>query len=130
MANLYTTCGNEGRFRDYQTWGIEPRFNAQFEFGAVRNDLNLGFRFHKENQERVQKNGDLPTSRDGVIAENNNRQNEAISGFVQNRFIYQDFALTAGVRIEKISFSRLNRLNNATGKTEITEVIPGVGVTL
>ena len=129
MANLYTTCGNEGRLRDYRTWGIEPRLNAQFELGAIRNDLNLGFRYHRENQNRIQKNGDVPTSRDGVIIENNNRQNEALSGFIQNRFIYKNLAFTAGVRIEKIDFSRLNRLNNASGKTEITEVIPGVGVT-
>lgn len=129
MANLYTTCGNEGRLRDYRTWGIEPRFNVQFKFGAVRNDLNLGFRYTRENQERIQKNGDVPTARDGVIAENNNRQNEAISGFVQNRFIYKDIAITAGVRIEKIDYSRLNRLNNAAGNTEITQVIPGIGIT-
>jgi Fe(3+) dicitrate transport protein len=130
MANLLTTCGNEGRLRDYKNWGIEPRFNAQFEFGAVRNDLNLGLRYTSENQDRLQINGDTPNARTGATSENNNRQNEAVSGFVQNRFIYKNFALTAGVRIEKIDFSRLNLLTNATGKTEITEVIPGVGVTI
>ncbi len=129
IAHLNTTCGIEGRLRDYRTWGIEPRFNAQFDIGRLRNDLNLGFRYARENQERIQKNGEWPTSRDGVIAENNNRRNEAVSGFVQNRFLYQDFAITAGVRIEKINFGRLNRLNQTTGKTEITEVIPGFGVT-
>lgn len=129
MANLLTTCGNEGRLRDYRTWGIEPRFNAQFELGTVRNDLNLGFRYTREKQERLQINGDTPTARMGVTVENNNRQNEAVSGFIQNRFIYKDVAITAGVRIEKINYSRLNRLNNATGKTEITEVIPGIGIT-
>lgn len=129
MLNLYTTCGNEGRLRDYRTWGIESRFNAQFKFGVVRNDLNLGFRYTREKQERLQINGDTPTARTGVTVENNNRQNEAVSGFIQNRFIFKDVAITAGIRIEKIDYSRLNRLNNATGNTEITQVIPGIGIT-
>lgn len=129
MANLMTTCGNEGRLRDYKNWGIEPRFNAQFDFGGVRNDFNVGFRYTKENQDRLQINGDTPNARTGANSENNNRKNEAISGFIQNRFIYKDLAITTGVRVEKIDFTRLNLLNNATGKTEITEVIPGVGVT-
>ncbi|MBA2737420.1 MAG: TonB-dependent receptor plug domain-containing protein, partial [Pyrinomonadaceae bacterium] len=83
LADLNTTCGNEGRLRDYFMIGIEPRLNAQFNLGKVKNEFNIGFRVHREDQDRLQKNGDLPTSRDGVIAENNERQSLAQSGFVQ-----------------------------------------------
>jgi Fe(3+) dicitrate transport protein len=129
MADLNTTCGNEGRLRDYRTVGIEPRFNANFDIGSVRNNLSLGFRFHREAQNRLQKNGDLPNSRDGIIVEDNLRKNSAFSGFVQNRFVWKDFAFTTGVRIENIKYKRENRLTGAGGKTEITEVIPGFGAT-
>jgi Fe(3+) dicitrate transport protein len=71
IQDLNTTCGNQGRLRDYLTIGIEPRLNANFNLGAVKNELNIGFRVHREDQDRIQKNGDLPTSRDGLIAENN-----------------------------------------------------------
>ena len=112
--------------------GIEPRLNAVFDTGAVRNELNIGFRVHHEDQNRVQKNGDLPNSRDGVIAENNERQSLAYSGFVQHRFIWRDFAFTPGVRIERIKYERTNRLANSgigvTGNTTVTEVIPGFGI--
>ncbi len=132
LADLSTTCGNEGRLRDYLTIGVEPRLNANFNLGAVKNEFNIGFRVHREDQDRIQKNGDLPTSRDGVIAENNERQALAYSGFAQNRFIWKDFAFTPGVRIEKIEYQRTNRLANggagATGNTTVTEVIPGFGV--
>ncbi|HXH70195.1 MAG TPA: TonB-dependent receptor [Pyrinomonadaceae bacterium] len=129
LQDLNSTCGNQGRLRDYRIYGIEPRFNLQFDLGNVRNDLNVGFRAHYENQDRRQKNGDLPTSRDGVLVESNVRQNSAYSGFVQNRFIWKNFSLTPGVRIENIKFKRTNRLNNTSGETTLTQVIPGIGAT-
>lgn len=128
MADLYTNCGIEGRLRDYRVYGIEPRFDWQFNTGRVRNDFSLGFRYHYENQDRRQLNGDLPNSRDGVLAESNIRRNTAVSGFLQNRFIFGNLAITPGVRVEKINFKRINRLNGASGETDLTQVIPGIGV--
>ncbi len=132
LADLHTTCGNEGRLRDYLTIGFEPRLNVNFDLGPVRNELNIGFRIHFEDQERIQKNGDLPNSRDGVVVENNERRALAQSGFIQHRFIWKDLAVTPGVRFERIEFQRTNRManggNGAMGKTTVTEVIPGFGV--
>ncbi|MDQ3181261.1 MAG: TonB-dependent receptor, partial [Acidobacteriota bacterium] len=129
LQDLNTTCGNQGRLRDYLIYGVEPRFNMQFDLGKVRSDFNAGFRIHFENQDRRQKNGDLPDSRDGILVENNVRRNLAYSGFVQNRFIWKDFSFTPGVRIENIKFKRVNRLNQTVGETNLTQVIPGFGVT-
>lgn len=132
IQDLNTTCGNQGRLRDYLTVGIEPRLNAVFKTGAVRNELNIGFRVHREDQDRIQKNGNLPNSRDGVIAENNERQSLAYSGFIQHRFIWRDLAITPGVRVERIEYERTNRLANngagATGNAIVTQVIPGFGI--
>lgn len=132
IQDLNTTCGNQGRLRDYLTVGIEPRLNANFNTGAVKNELNIGFRIHREDQDRLQKNGDLPDSRDGLIVEDNERQSLAYSGFVQHRFIWRDFAFTPGVRVERIEYQRTNRLANggagATGNTVVTEIIPGFGI--
>jgi Fe(3+) dicitrate transport protein len=130
LAQLNTTCGNEGRLRKYNTVGIEPRLNAIFDTGSVRNEFTGGFRLHWERQNRRQENGDLPNSRSGAVSEINLRDNFAVSGFVQNRFIIGDFAITPGVRIERITFERENRLANpvAIGKTDLTQVIPGFGI--
>lgn len=132
LAALNTTCGNEGRLRDYLTQGVETRMTTNFDFGSVRNELIVGFRIHREDQERIQRNGDLPTSRDGVIAENNERKAFAQSGFIQHRFTWKNLALTPGVRFERVVFSRTNRLANsgagARGETTVTEIIPGFGL--
>ena len=132
LAALNTTCGNEGRLRDYLTQGVETRLTTNFNFGSVANELVVGFRVHREDQERIQRNGDLPTSRDGVMVENNERKASAQSGFIQHRFTWKNLALTPGVRFERVVFSRTNRLANngtgVTGETTVTEVISGIGV--
>ncbi|HSK71693.1 MAG TPA: TonB-dependent receptor [Pyrinomonadaceae bacterium] len=129
MQDLNTTCGNLGNLRNYWAGGIEPRLTLNFDLGEIRNELNAGFRYHYEDQHRVQKLGDLPDSRDGVITENNERKANAVSGFLQNRFVWKDFSFTPGVRIENIRYSRTNRLGGSVkGKTELTEIIPGFGI--
>lgn len=131
MAALNTTCGNEGRLRKYDTYGIEPRFDMSYDAnGLFRGELKAGVRLHVEKQNRRQLNGDLPTSRTGVMVESNLRRNFAQSGFVQHRFIIGDLAITPGVRFERIEIERENLLAipTARGRTVIDAFIPGVGV--
>ena len=132
FADLNTTCGNEGRLREYYFFGVEPRLNVRHKLFGVRSEVDFGVRAHYETQERLQKNGALPNSRDGVVAEDNERRNRAYSAFVQNRFLFEKFTVTPGVRIEHIEFERTNRLANAgrgvSGRTSLTQVVPGLGV--
>jgi Fe(3+) dicitrate transport protein len=132
LADLNTTCGNRGNLRDYLTLGVEPRLSAIFDLGAFRHEFELGFRAHREDQERVSKYGDLPNSRDGAFNERNKRRTLAYSGFVQNRFVWKNLAVTPGVRIENIQYERTNLLTAtgtpATGMTSLTQVIPGIGI--
>ncbi len=130
MADLDTTCGNEGRLRQYGTYGIEPKLTLDYGSGAFRGELHTGFRIHWETQDRRQENGDLPTSRSGVPVEINIRRNLAVSGFVQNRFVFGDLSITPGVRFEKIYVERKNllALPIATGNTSLDAFVPGVSV--
>lgn len=131
MANLYTSCGNEGRLRQYSTWGADPKLRISHGLLGVRSELDGGVRAHFEVQERIQKNGDTPLSRDGGIVENNRRTTQGYSTFFQNRFFFGDFTLTPGLRIEHVRYDRTNRLFNggagAFGKAELTQFIPGIG---
>ncbi|MBK7933697.1 MAG: TonB-dependent receptor plug domain-containing protein [Pyrinomonadaceae bacterium] len=131
LNDLNTTCGNEGRLREYGTYGISPRFTLNYDAGsAFRGELQTGVRVHWESQDRIQKNGELPTSRDGVVSENNKRKTFAYSGFVQNRFVLGDLAVTPGIRFEKIDIERSNLLMipSGVGKTSVGAFIPGIGI--
>ncbi len=132
MADLLTTCGNEGRLRRYYNFGVEPRLRANFSLAKVRNELDFGLRAHFEDQNRLQINGDTPMARSGATVEDNLRRNQAYSGFVQNRFIFGPVAVTPGLRIEHVRYLRTNRLANngagVTGRTSLTQLVPGLGL--
>jgi Fe(3+) dicitrate transport protein len=137
MANLHTTCGNEGRLRNYRQYGVEPRLKAHYSLLGGAAELETGVRWHMERQERRQLNGALPTSREAGpsadpnagVREDNLRKNTAWSAFAQQRLTLGHFTLTPGVRVEHIAYARTNRLNEAAGSTALTQVIPGAGVT-
>jgi Fe(3+) dicitrate transport protein len=132
MANLNTTCGNEGRLREYYNWGVEPRMSMHHRAFGMASETDFGVRAHFENQDRLQENGAFPTARTGVLAESNVRKNAAYAGFVQNRFLLSGWTITPGLRLEHVQYERTNRLANAgagvTGDTELTRLIPGFGV--
>ncbi|HEU4593828.1 MAG TPA: TonB-dependent receptor [Pyrinomonadaceae bacterium] len=132
MADLSTTCGIQGRLRQYHFFGVEPRLRVNHRLFGVRSEADFGFRAHFETQHRRQENGDLPTSRSGALVEHNERLNQAYSGFAQNRFIFGDWTITPGVRVEHVEYQRTNLLANGgagvSGRTELTQFVPGLGV--
>jgi Fe(3+) dicitrate transport protein len=94
-------------------------------------------RWHAEEQDRRQVHGATPTAREAGPAtdansglrEDNLRRNTALSAFVQQRVMLRHFTVTPGVRVEHVTYERTNRLNDASGRTELTQVVPGAGVT-
>ncbi len=133
MDNLVTTCGNEGRLRDFDHFGVEPRLRTALRLFGLRSEAEVGVRAHFEVQERRQENGDTPLARSGRLVEDNRRENQAFSAFVQDRLLLGDFTLSAGVRLEAIGYERTNRLANdgagASGESSLTQWVPGVGLT-
>ena len=132
MDNLLTSCGNEGRLRDFDHFGIEPRLRASLPLFGLRSEAEIGVRAHFEIQERIQENGDTPLARSGRVVEDNRRENRAFAAFVQDRLLLGDFTLSAGLRLEAIDYERTNRLANdgagASGETSISQWVPGVGL--
>ena len=132
MADLHSTCGNQGRLRKYYVRGLESRVRANFAFLGINNEADFGGRIHFETQDRQQQNGDTPNARSGVVVENNERKNSAYSVFFQNRLLFRQWTISPGVRVEHIKFQRTNRLANGgvgvTGRTELTQVVPGIGI--
>jgi Fe(3+) dicitrate transport protein len=135
MANLDTTCGNEGRLREYNTYGVETRAAWSTSLAGAALDAEAGLRWHTERQNRQQLNGDSPrartpgTSVNAGVRENELRYADALSAFAAARVDFGRFALSPGVRFETIEYERLNRLNTSRGATDLDEIIPGLGAT-
>jgi Fe(3+) dicitrate transport protein len=149
MANLLTPCGNEGRLRDYDTYGIESRLAIDHGLFGFGGETEIGVRYHEERQRRRQWNGDTPTARrpgtsvNAGVRENNERDATAFAAFIQSRLEFGAFALTPGVRAEFIDFERRNlpidvlvggRPSGAvtaatSGTSSLDKVLPGIGAT-
>ena len=135
MANLYGTCGNEGRLREYWTAGIEPRVTVEHRLFGTESVLEGGLRYHQEDQSRIQANGDTPRSRragtsvNAGIREDSDRTVEAMSAFLQNQFDLGRWTVTPGVRFESVDYERTDNLVGATGESSIDEFVPGLGTT-
>ena len=135
LANLDTTCGNEGRLRQYWTAGIEPRLRLEHTLFGVDNVLDTGLRYHQEHQYRVQANGDTPDARqpgkgrNAGIKEDSDREVTAWSGFVQNRVDLGRWTVTPGLRFEHVDYLRIDNLLDSRGTASVDEWIPGIGAT-
>jgi Fe(3+) dicitrate transport protein len=137
MANLHTSCGNEGRLRAYRQYGVEPRLRTHYSVRGLSNVLEAGVRFHTERQDRRQWNGSSPNARDAGpdtdhnagVREDNLRNNSALAAFAQQRVMLDRLTITPGVRLEHISYERTNRMSDVSGSTTLTQVIPGLGAT-
>jgi Fe(3+) dicitrate transport protein len=133
MANLDRTCGNEGRLRYYETWGIETRLSLAHDVFGAAASTELGLRYHNESQSRLQVNGDSPrarapgTSVNGGTVENNLRDAAAVAVFAGSKIDFGRFAIEPGIRAEFISYDRFNRLNGARGTAKLEEFVPGIG---
>jgi Fe(3+) dicitrate transport protein len=137
MANLLSTCGNEGRLRKYHTYGLESRLSKTGEVGAIKFESEYGIRYSDERQNRLQINSDTPTGRtpgtsvNAGIRENNLRYIQAWSGFATTKATMGSWTISPGLRYEHMDLQRLNRLNPASlvrGKDQIQEWIQGLGV--
>lgn len=128
-VNVDSCNSVQGRLRDYYSYGVEPRLHVNHNVFGVASELDAGFRAHYEEQFREQLNGVSPNARTGSRSENNERTTDAYSGFLQNKFLVGDWSFTPGVRIEHVQFNRANLLNNTSGESLLTEVLPAFGIT-
>ena len=119
----------QGRLRNFDTWGVEPRIKLVHTAFGVKSDLDAGVKAHFEEQNRRQVNGASPTARTGTIVEDNLRETAAYSVFAQNRFLLDKWTLTPGLRYEYIDSSRTNNLTGVTGADTLGQWIPSLGGT-
>lgn len=110
----------QGRLRDYYNYGLEPRLQLPYAALGAQHQLQAGMRYHAELQRRLQINSTSPALRTGTLAENNRRNAEAFSAFVDDAMQWGRFSLTPGMRVEHVNYERDNRLNGSQGATSLS----------
>ncbi|MFN3324248.1 MAG: TonB-dependent receptor domain-containing protein [Bryobacteraceae bacterium] len=131
-------CGNKMRPRNYEFFGVEPRLDFRGRILGIRNETAAGVRFHREYVTRRRFNGITPDAREdspgALFRDWNEIRANAFPAFVQSTFFAGGWAISPGVRTERISAkNRALRRNNVAMDTSIqdtqTMVLPGIGGT-
>jgi Fe(3+) dicitrate transport protein len=150
MANLLSGCGNEGRLRSYDTWGLESRAlldHDSFLGLGIGGATEFGVRYHEEKQRRRQLNGDSADAREAGtsvnagLRENQLRYATALSAFIQSTLSFGRVSIVPGVRYEMIDYERRNlpvdilvggrpsgaQTSETRGRQSLDQLIPGIG---
>jgi Fe(3+) dicitrate transport protein len=96
------------RPRTYQTYGIEPKLQLRHSSFGMENETVVGFRYHEERIDRKKYTFD-PLVGFSAAAEEDERLKvnvKAMAAYAQNTFLTGDWAVTPGVRFERISYDK------------------------
>jgi Fe(3+) dicitrate transport protein len=130
--------------REYVARGIQSTLGLRFAALGARHDVEVGVRFHEDDEDRVQHEdayrmagGRLIMTEAGAPGTQENRLGEARARafFVQNHLTAGRVTLTPGVRHESIDFTRTDWALGDVPRGEPTRVrenavsvwIPGIG---
>jgi Fe(3+) dicitrate transport protein len=133
--------------REYYSQGADTRLNLHYDLGEMENRLELGVRFHQDQEDRFQyednyrmENGIMNLTTAGVPGTQANRigSADALAIFLQNRIILDNLTINPGIRFENIWFSDQNYGTEDIHRTgsdlqenqyRVHIFIPGIGFT-
>lgn len=135
--------------RAYIAQGVEFMLDWDFEAGDASHDIEIGVRFHQDEEDRFQAedtywqsiNGSLTLTEAGIFGNksSNNRLTEAdaIAMYIRDEIKFGDWTFSPGIRYENVEVRRRewsaperNTLNVSKDQSnKQSEVIPGLGIT-
>ncbi|RTY88362.1 TonB-dependent receptor family protein [Flavobacterium sp. RSP15] len=132
--------------RMYESKGIQSVANYNFATGTLKHDLDFGFRYHEDYEDRFQwvdgyaiQNGVMNRTSNGTPGTDANRitNAEAIAAHVLYTITYDKFTFSPGIRYENINLESINygsndiirtgtNIVNANNRSDVW--IPGMGI--
>jgi Fe(3+) dicitrate transport protein len=86
--------------QEFYTFGIEPRLRYDWTGWGAENTFTGGVHFYTLDSPRSDKRGATATASDGVLRRYSQRDVNYFSVFAENKFTYDRFSVTPGVRME------------------------------
>ena len=132
--------------REYYSQGVQAVAAMQWPLGSLRQNVELGVRFHQDEEDRFQEDdrfgiqsGRMYLVGSDAPGSNANRIGEAkaVAVFVQNQMVLGRWSVTPGLRFESIAFRQqdFGRSDPTRGgatlivrEHDLSVLIPGLGV--
>jgi Fe(3+) dicitrate transport protein len=113
--------------RNYQTFGVEPRFTQRLFFGPTAHDVTVGYRYIHERGDDNNWATTLATGRNSATQTFNNFTS-ANAFYIDDRMAWGNWRLTPGVRYEMINSQRVDNASGATYRTDNNKPLPSVNL--
>ncbi|MFV8368760.1 TonB-dependent receptor family protein [Flavobacterium sp. LB2R40] len=132
--------------RGYEAKGIQSVANYDFGTGVLKHDLDFGFRYHEDYEDRFQwvdgyaiQNGVMNRTSNGTPGTDANRitKAEAVAAHILYTLTYDKFTFSPGIRYENINLESINYGSNDITRVGTSVVkannrldvwIPGMGI--
>jgi len=97
-----TSDSNTIELQEFYTQGIETRLRHDWTAGDNTHTLAGGVQLYHTDSPRTDKRGATANANDGQLRNESERATFYAPFFLENRFVFGDFSLTPGVRLENI----------------------------
>lgn len=125
--------------REYDVYGIEPRFSQIFDLGDTRQEVSIGYRYIKEEADltRYRWNnfavGSDPHSVKGVFRTKDEAGTTAHAAYIDDQISYGKLTVTPGVRLENVevyrhSLIKKNTPNDFRNEESYNELLPSLSI--
>jgi len=145
-GNLDTAPGSiqlRSNAREYYSRGVQFGLNWDGDLGATHHELEVGVRYHRDQEDRLQRNSNYRQQAGSLIlddlgqlgnAGNRIQEAEAIAVHIYDRIEWRNWLFTPGLRYEDIDQQRTRYTGGANrefraDRTNSTKVwLPGLGI--
>lgn len=102
LPNGATTNSNTIEHQEFYTQGLEARLRHDWTLGANTQTFAGGVQLYHTHSPRADKRGATPNADDGELRNQNEREILYTPVFMENRFVFGQFSITPGLRLENI----------------------------
>jgi Fe(3+) dicitrate transport protein len=97
--------------QEFYTQGVEARLRHDWTSGGQTHTLAGGVQLYHTGSPRTDKRGATPDADDGQLRNESQRETFYAPIFLENRFVFEEFSITPGVRLENIYQSVEEKVN-------------------
>jgi Fe(3+) dicitrate transport protein len=141
---IYMRNATGNRNRSFVVIGSEPRLQLSFKTGNIQHVSTIGLRYLHEQAFEQRINGAKPDASSGTLAEDEIRNGNGYSAFIQDRVtLGKKITISGGIRFESFHYQRDIRRNKfllngisqirdtiLIANNHISAFIPGIGLNI
>lgn len=118
FGTVPTGTGNSIEDQEFYTQGLEARVRHDWAWGENLNTLAAGVQLYHTDSPRIDMTGATPNADSGTVTRDTDRGIFYAPVFVENRFVFGDFSITPGLRLENVWQSVEENINTSKATLE------------